>query len=194
MSYESEKRQINIVSVVILALSVIVAYLLFTMMNQKVKIEVAHQQIEQLETNLDVFSKSLNNLAAKQNVYMNNEIPAPISLDTIGGPQLDNLQGSLDELNSSLNIVDDMMKVLDELAVKAQELEEAEARGEDVSEQMEEISKELKMMEESMMEMTGLTPDKISIETEMDPMMEPMMDSMDEPMMDSLTEDMPEEF
>ncbi len=186
MSYESEKRQINIVSVIILALSIAVAYLLFTMMSQKVKIEIAQQEITRLESNLDIFSKSLGQLEAKQSVYMNNEIPAPISLDAIGGPQLDNLQGSLDELNSSLNVVDDMMKVLDELAIKAKELEEAEARGEDVSEQMEEISKELKMMEDSMMEMTGLTPDKVSMDTQMDSMMEPMMEDMNEPMMDSI--------
>ena len=154
MSYETEKRQINIVSVVILALSVIVAYLLFTMMNQKVEIEVARQQIERLESNLDVFSKSLNKLEAQQSVYMNQEIPTPVSIDAMQAPRLDKLQGNLNELNKSLTVVDDMMVILDDLAVKAQELEKAEARGEDVSEHM----------EESMIEMTGIKPEDLPME------------------------------
>ncbi len=170
MSYESDKRQINIVSVVILALSMIVAYLLFTLMNQKVKIDIAHQQIERLEANLDVFSKNLNLLEAKQSVYMNKEIPAPVNMNAMEAPRLDSLQGNLNELNSSLNIVDDMVKVLDELAVKAKELEEAEARGEDVSAQMDEISAELKAMEDSMIKMTGITPEQVP----MDPVPEEM--------------------
>lgn len=160
MSYETETRQLNIVSVVILALSIAVAYLLFTSLRQKSQITISQQQIELLEANLDMVSQNLNKLEAKQNIYMDKDMPNPLSLGEIDAPQLgevEAVQENLKELNSNLNVVDDMMNALDELASKAAELEEAEARGEDVSAEMDKISAELGKMEKALRDVMGVT-------------------------------------